>query len=203
MVDRAVEAAPGPAGGRRSPRASPNGFAAAGFEAGADDVDRASAGRRTTMRFALEKAIARGTAPARAAARRPGAADLRARPEGRHGQDADVAANLAVALAERGHERRARRPRPPVRRRRALHSGCRPSRRSTTSCGRRLARRTRSSSDFLIDALVGRQGAARARRRPDQASVGLGRVPARASTRRCARCSTSSSSTRRPASRPR
>ena len=98
--------------------------------------------------------------------------------------------NLAVALAERD-ARRARRPRPAVRRHRAGDGAVARADDLRPRERRRLARRRRSSTGFLIDALVGRQGADRA----EPARPGgrrLGRVPARRLRRRCGRCATTS-----------
>ncbi len=67
---------------------SPNGFLRRVFEAGADDIVMLPQPREE-IRFAIQKAIARRAGSLSAGRRRPRPARLRARPEGRHRQDAD------------------------------------------------------------------------------------------------------------------
>ena len=122
---------------------SPNGFVRRVFEAGADDIltlPQAPPRRRLH--------VPEGGRPQagdrRRDRRRPLADDLRARPEGRDRQDADV-------VQPRGEPRRGgpqgrrRRPRPPVRGRRARARARAQRRRSTTSRSR-AGRSTRRSS---------------------------------------------------------
>ena len=96
---------------------SPNGFVRRVFEAGADDIITLPESPGNVL-FSLEKAVARKQGAVRRDRRRARADDLRARPEGRDRQDAD----LLQPRGQPGRERpqgRSRRPRSPVRRRRS------------------------------------------------------------------------------------
>ena len=185
---------------------SANGFVQHAFEAGADDLVDAAVARRRDERgrrqlgFAVEKAVARRTGAAAAGATALASLICVLGPKGGIGKTL-TSANLAVALALDGPARRGRRPRPAVRRRRALA-------------------RTRPAADDLRPRQVGRiarrregrglPDAARERRAgPDGAGAagpgrrGDDRVPARALSAAASRATTSWSSTRRPASRRR
>ena len=71
-----------------SRRGSPNGFVRRVFEAGADDILMLPQ-TPEQVRFAIQKLVARKTRQADGCSRAQGRLDLRARAEGRHGQDAD------------------------------------------------------------------------------------------------------------------
>ena len=68
---------------------SPNGFLRRAFEAGADDIVMLPA-TPEQVRFAIQKLMARKQGVGQPAVQRELAARLRARAEGRHGQDADL-----------------------------------------------------------------------------------------------------------------
>ena len=96
--------------------------------------------------------------------------DLRARPEGRHGQDADGARTSRSGSPMAGYAVAARRPRPPVRRRRARARRWRRTGRSTTSPSRAARSTPRSSRPTWPQHESGAR-VLLAPTRPDQASV--------------------------------
>ncbi len=110
---------------------SPNGFLRRAFEAGADDIVMLPA-TPEQIRFEIHKLMARKQGDDIAGRQRELAARLHPRPEGRHGQDAELDEPLRLPRAAR-REGRAHRPRPPVRRRGPVPRACRRRRRSTTS----------------------------------------------------------------------
>ena len=122
---------------------SPNGFTRRVFAAGADDVVMLPGHPRRAAVRAAEGGCAQGRCRGRRLVH-PCAAHLRTRPEGRHGQDADL--DLARGRARRGRKgRRARRPRlqfGDV----GLTMGLRPSRRSSTSLAPAAPSTRRSST---------------------------------------------------------
>ena len=133
---------------------------------------------------------------------RPRPPHRRARPQGRHRQDADGDQPRRRHAGGRP-EGRARRPRPPVRRHRPLH-GPRP--RAHHPRPRRSTASTHRPRDARAAILVTHESGVKvliAPSRPDQASSRHRRDSSARSTRRCAPPTTPSSSTRRPASPPR
>ena len=123
---------------------SPNGFLRRAFDAGAADMALFPQSKEQ-LRFAMSKAIARAPRKGHGDVEQPRRpARLRPRPEGRHRQDAHVVQPRGRARAGRA-EGAHHRPRPPVRRRRALPRAFRPRRRCTTSRSR-AGRSTRTSS---------------------------------------------------------
>ena len=180
---------------------SPNGFLRRAFEAGAADMALFPQSKEQ-LRFAMSKAITRaprrGAAQGGRAARR--ASRLRARPEGRHGQDPHLVQPRGRARARRAEGPR-HRPRPAVRRRRALHG---PASREDDVRPRGLGRLPRRGQAPRLRDDCTTRGSRSCSRRPGP--IRRARSPSScsetSSSWRAAR-TTSSSPTRRRASRPR
>ena len=125
--------------------------------------------------------------------------DLRARPEGRHRQDAHRDQPRGRARRAR-QDGRARRPRPPVRRRRPLRSASRRTGRSTTSCAPAARSTRRSSTASWSTHSSGVRCCSRRAARPGARRHG--RVPARGLRRPAPDVRLRRSSTRRPGFTP-